>query len=175
MDSPWNSLEVAKLVISAITPLLVFVLGISITRSLKNAEHATGLRSEIYKTIGSDLNDIYAYLSFVGGWKELCPSDVIARKRAVDRAMYMYKPFFTPELFKTYLEFMDQAFRVYGAPGQDARIRTDIETHDGNRRLHGRQPWLPQWEQCFTKERNKAAQREAYELFLEQLARDLKV
>ncbi len=173
-DAPrWNSLEVAKLVASALTPVLVLVLGITINNSVKTTERATNLRSEIYKSIGGDLNDIYCYLGFVGGWKGMTPDDVIARKRSVDRAMYTYKPFFTKELFSTYQRFMDEAFAPYGEPGHDARIRSEIATVDGDRGKDTVVPWQKDWEDRFTKERNRAAQQETYEEFLTQLARDL--
>lgn len=173
-ESPWNSLELAKLAASLVTPVLVLVLGIVINNSIKSGERSTALRSEIYKTIGGDLNDIYSYLAFVGGWKDLTPLDVVAKKRAVDKAMYTYKPFFTPELFNTYETFMSEAFQPYGGAGKDARIRSDITTGDGDRRLHGKE-WQDAWEDRFTKERNEAAQREAYDHFLGQLARDLRL
>ena len=91
--SAGNTLEAAKLFASLVTPVLVLILGIVINNSVKAAERSMSLRSELYKTIGGELNDIYSYLSFVGGWKELTPAEVIARKRAVDKAMYTYKPF----------------------------------------------------------------------------------
>jgi hypothetical protein len=175
MELPWSSLELAKLVVSILTPLLLLILGIVINNSVKTAERSTGLRSEIYKTVGGDLNDIYSYLTFVGGWKELTPADVIARKRTVDKAMYMYKPFFSKELFSTYELFMSEAFSPYGGAGQDARIRSDISTEDGDRRRHSAKTWESSWEDRFTKERNQVAQREAYNQFLEQLVRDLKL
>jgi hypothetical protein len=172
VNGPWNSLEIAKLVASLITAVVVLILGIAINNSIKSGERAIALRSDIYKTIGGDLNDIYAYLEFVGRWKEMTPSDVIAKKRAVDKAMYTYRPFFSDELFHTYETFMDEAFRSYGKAGKDARIRSDISTPDGDRKIHGRE-WQADWEDSFTKERNKKAQKDAYNRFLEQLARDL--
>lgn len=174
-NPPWTSLETARLLVSILTPLLVLVLGIVINHSVKTAERSTGLRSEVYKSVGGDLNDIYSYIAFVGGWKELTPVDVIARKRSVDKAMYTYRPFFSKQLFDTYARFMDEAFADYGDPGQDARIRSDIVTQDGDRRRHARHAWDPEWEMRFTGERNKTAQRQAYEDFLAQLARDLKL
>lgn len=172
--SPWTSLEIAKLAISTLTPLLVLVLGIRINNSVKASERSSSLRSDIYKAVGGDLNDIYSYLAFVGGWKYLTPAQVIERKRAVDKAMYSYKPFFSQELFATYDRFMHEAFAPFGGAGEDARVRSDISTEDGNRRLFAT-PWLPVWEDCFTQECNKLEQRKAYDQFLKQLARDLKV
>lgn len=172
MPSLWNSLEIVKLAVSLVTPVLVLILGIVINNSIKSSERATSFRSEIYKTVGGDLNDIYSYLAFVGSWKEMTPLEIVAKKRAVDKAMYTYRPFFTNELFHTYETFMDEAFASFGGAGMDARIRSDIETGDGNRRIHGKE-WQDEWENRFTKERNKEAQSEAYNQFLEQLARDL--
>ena len=86
--------------------------------------------------------------------------------------MYTYKPFFSNELFNTYAKFMDEAFAPYGGAGKDARIRSDIKTNDGDRAIHSK-GWKQEWEDRFTKERNKKEQREAYLQFLEQLARDL--
>ena len=173
--SPCSSLDIAKLAIDALTPILVLVLGIFITTSIKNSERSTDLRSEIYKTIGMDLNDIYCYLSFVGGWKDLSPIDVIARKRSIDRAIFTYRPFFSSELFTTYQHFMHEAFKPFSGPGTDACIRSDIESPNGDRRRHCINKWDPAWETRFTKEQNHKAQGEAYSKFLEQLARDLKL
>lgn len=170
-----DNLELAKLAISVLTPVFVLVLGIVINNSIKNSERSTSLRSEIYRTVGGDLNDIYSYLSFVGGWKELTPIDITARKRTVDRAMFTYKPFFSDELFNTYKQFMTEAFSHYEGAGVDARIRSSIATPNGNRRIHGTNPWQSEWDDRFTNEKNTDAQRKAYEMFLIQLARDLKL
>lgn len=117
MQAPmWTTLEIAKLSVSLLTPLLVLILGIIINHSIRAAERSTALRSDIYRAIGGDLNDIYSYLAFVGGWKDLGPKDVIARKRAVDKAMFTYRPFFSKELFRTYEAFMKEAFEPYEAP-----------------------------------------------------------
>ena len=120
----WNSLEIAKISASLITPMLVLFLGIVINNSIKKAERSTSLRSEIYQTVGGDLNDIYSYLSFVGGWKENTPLEIIEKKRAVDKAMFTYRPFFTKELFTTYETFMKEAFDPFSGAGKDARIRS---------------------------------------------------
>lgn len=173
-DPLWNSLEVVKVITGLVTPILVLILGIVINNSIKDAERSTALRSEIYKSIGGELNDIYSYLAFVGSWKELTPIQILAKKRAIDKAMYTYRPFFSDELFATYERFMQQAFAVYGEPGKDARIRSDIKTADGDRSIHSVE-WNAEWQDRFSKERNKFEQMRAYHDFLEQLARDLHI
>ena len=104
----------------------------------------------------------------------MTPLDIVGKKRAVDKAMYTYRPFFSDELFSTYESFMIESFDTYGEAGTDARIRSDIATEDGDRREHG-SAWEPGWEDRFTGERNRGAQQEAYSDFLEQLARDLEL
>jgi len=163
------------LIVSVLTPVFVLILGIIINKSVKNAERATGQRSEIYKTIGGDLNDIYCYLSFVGCWKDLSPAEVVAKKRAVDKAIYTYKPFFSQELFDTYHRFMIEAFKLFGGPRLDKKYAAIISTQVGDRRLHDLKTWEDSWEHQFTKECNDMAQQIAYEKFMEQLTRDLKL
>lgn len=172
--SPWNSLEIAKLSVSAFMTILVFSLGIVINNSIKSEERSIALRSDIYRSIGGDLNDIYCYLEFVGNWKDLTPNDVIAKKRAADRTMYTYRPFFSRKLFDRYEAFMNEAFAAYGEPGKDARIRADIASANGDRRTHTMKGWDPLWEDRFTQGDSKA-QYEAYIRFMEQLKTDLRL
>lgn len=174
-SSPWNSLERAKFAVSLLSPVIILILGIVINNSVKTAERSVSLRSEVYRKIGGDLNDIYAYVNFVGGWKSMTPEEVVAKKRNVDKEMYTYRPFFSEELFATYKRFMDETFAAYGGAGKDARIRSDIATADGDRRKDSTKEWKENWEDRFTKEQNKDAQERAYNDFLTQLARDLKL
>ena len=59
--------------------------------------------------------------------------------------------------------------------GQDAKIRSDISTQVGDRRAHCSKIWEDAWKHQFTKECDDMAQQVAYEKFMEQLARDLKL
>lgn len=172
VEPTWNSLELVKIIVSSATPLLLLILGIKINNTIKRAERSTQLRSDIYKDIGADLNDIYAYLNFVGSWKELTPLEIIKKKRSIDKTMYTYKPFFTSDLFEKYNRFMSEAFSIYQFAGSNARIRSKITTHNGDRKMHT-VGWDSSWETCFTDERNEQAQRVAYDDFLKQLALDL--
>jgi hypothetical protein len=49
-DSRWNGLEIAKLAVFVLAPVLVLVLGIIINNSIKSAERS------IDRTIGGDKN-----------------------------------------------------------------------------------------------------------------------
>lgn len=143
---------------------------------MKTGERSVALRSDVYKNIGGNLNDIHSYLNFFGSWKELKPDDVIKRKREIDRQMYTYEPFFTKKMFETYKLYMNAAFLPYARePGKDAKIRSVIESIDGNRRVHGPKPWQDEWTSAFTNEDNRAKQNAAYQDFLAQLKKDLKL
>ena len=165
----WNSLEVAKLAVSAMTPILVCILGVSINSSIKTVD----LRREIYKEVGSSLNDIYCYTAFIGQWKELTPLDVLARKRRVDAAIYTYKPFFSKALLTAYNNYMEASFATYGEAGSDAQIQSAVVTADGDRTRHSLRSWDPLWEKRFTQKENRAQQQITYDAFIGQLAKDL--
>jgi hypothetical protein len=170
--SPWNSLEWAKLLMSTLTPIAVLVIGIMISSNMKETERLGGLRVDIYRQIGGDIQDIYCYLAFVGNWKEQTPLNVIEHKRSLDRTMYTYQPLFSTRLFEAYQKFIGEAFATWQGAGQDARIRSAVATVRGDRAVHIAE-WKPEWAQRFTGEDNKMKQEMALKDFMQQLAVDL--
>ena len=81
-------------------------------------------RVSIYEKIGKDLNDVYAFLTQVGDWKEFTPEDIIKKKRAVDKIMYINRPYWSDKAFKAYLNFMNSAFEIFTGVGEDAKLKT---------------------------------------------------
>ena len=88
----WNSLEVAKLIVSALTPIIVVVLGIWIARISKRFEQIQWVnrkiierRIDVYDEIAPLLNDLFVYFTLIGHWKELSPPQVVEAKRLLDR------------------------------------------------------------------------------------------
>jgi hypothetical protein len=132
----WNSLEVVKLLISSLTPILVIVLGyyvseIELGQSSLNAareRRATLLNAErikSYDAIKDDLNRIDCFITNVGTWKAETPFTVIGYKRDADRVMYEDQGIWSEQTFAAYNAYMDAAFATFQGPGKDARIRTD--------------------------------------------------
>jgi hypothetical protein len=103
----WNSLEVAKLVASVLTPAAVAFFGMWLNRYLKRIEHfqwanqkAVEKRLEVYSELAPLLNDIYCYFDYIGDWKWKNPKEAIALKRSMDRLFYVNAALFSDH-FKT--------------------------------------------------------------------------
>ena len=110
--SPWNSLEVAKLLVDVATPVAVVLLGIWVGRATRRVEASQWVNQKLIEKrislldqVLPDLNDMYCYYSWVGNWKELSPAAIIERKRKLDRTFFANQPFFTAGALEAYLGF----------------------------------------------------------------------
>jgi hypothetical protein len=156
--SPWNSLEVAKLLVDVATPVAVVLLGIWVGRATRRVEASQWVNQKLIEKrislldqVLPDLNDMYCYYSWVGNWKELSPAAIIERKRKLDRTFFANQPFFTAGALEAYLGFSQALFKTYSEPGEDARLRTGTESNDGNRKTSYPGTWEPEWTAMFTK------------------------
>jgi hypothetical protein len=148
----WNSLEIAKLLISAITPLIVLVAGLLVSRSLKQLEFRqwtnqklTEKRIRVFEELAPQLNDLLCYFTFVGCWKELNPMDVVKMKRSMDRTVHVNQALFSPDFLKRYNEFIAMCYRAFSGWGQDAKLRT----MSGRRKDAKGGAWDSAWDSCF--------------------------
>jgi hypothetical protein len=178
-DAHWNSLEIAKLAVGVLTPVMIFVLGFQVTEAARKQSRdeakSAQLRAEqsvqftrlidkrvqLWERMAVPLNDVYAYMLQVGHWKDLNEADLIARKRQIDALVYANRPFFSDKFFNAYNAFMGSVFATYGAIGEDAALRTSIELQ-----LRGK-------EARFTGEDNRAEIHKAYYDLLEVVADEL--
>lgn len=145
--SEWTRLEIMKLVISTITPLMILFLGIYVTNSERHAEALTTARIKSYDTIKDDLNRIDCFVNDVGTWKDETPDKVIGYRRAIEREMYEEKGIWSKKTFDAFIEYMDHAaFHIYGGIGKDAQIRT---TSDQKHSITG---WNTEWDSQLTQE-----------------------
>ncbi len=138
----WNSLEVSKLIVGVFTPLsLLFIsnqLSISDQRRSDLAQQSEKTRAEqiarfervaeqrtrLWQDLGPNLNDIYAYLMYVGRWKQMKAHDIVTAKRNADRVFYSYRPFFSERFVRDYETFMNASFHMFNSMGEDAKPRT---------------------------------------------------
>ncbi|MEX2318789.1 MAG: hypothetical protein WD626_02985 [Bauldia sp.] len=155
-DSPWNSLEIAKLAISALGPASVVLFGWFINRRLKQIEEAQWKnrkviekRIEIFDRTAPDLNRLYCYFMWIGPWKEVSPKEAITLKRRLDHAFHVNRYLIGEDVFHAYQSLMAMLFRTYGGAGQDALIRTKILGPDGDRRASDYFKWQDGWESHF--------------------------
>jgi hypothetical protein len=151
MAASWDSVQIVTLAVAALTPLTVAGLGIFIARASRRIEQVqwanqtvVARRLEIFAELAPGLNKLLCFGTFVGGWKEIEPGQVIALKRQLDETMYASKVLFSGELFAAYHQFMTTMFAMWATTDADAHLRAPIDSKWGNRR---HMPW---WEDTMT-------------------------
>jgi hypothetical protein len=125
-------LEVAKLGVAALTPIVTGLVGIFVLRLGTRIDVAKQLHQELLKKrldlfeeIAPKLNDIFCFYQAVGHWAELSPEEVIRRKRAIDRTIQVNRYLFRSEFWDAYQQFEKAHFDLFAAVGQPARLRLD--------------------------------------------------
>ena len=141
MADSWNSVQIVTLVVEALTPITVVVLGVLFTRASRRIEQVQWAnqtvvthRLDVFDKLAPGLNQLLCFGTFVGGWKEIGPGKAIEIKRGLDQTMYANKVLFSDELFAAYHRFMTVLFDMFGTTGTDAKIRAPIESKWGSRR-----------------------------------------
>lgn len=145
--SPWSSLELVKVLVSALTPLTVLGVGILVARVTRRVEdlrwanqQVIGQRLTLYADIGPKINQLLCFATFVGRWKELSPAQVLATKRDLDEILYANRPIFSQPLFSAYSAYMSALFAMYATVNGDALLRVPMQSQwGGDRRT------LPWW------------------------------
>lgn len=152
-------MEIAKLVVAALTPLTVAFIGVLLAFSARRFERSQWLnqtliekRIELLSDALPQLNDLYCYFCWIGGWAEFSPTDMLEHKRAVDRLFYANQAFFSPEALAAYESYTKVLFKTYAAPGLNARLRTGLTSRHGDRRTAYPGGWQAAWDAAFTDE-----------------------
>ena len=141
MADSWNSVQIVTLVVSALTPITVVVLGVLFSKASRRIEQVQWAnqtvvtrRLDVFDKLAPGLNQLLCFGTFVGGWKETDPRKAITIKRDLDQIMYANKVLFSDELFAAYHRFMTVLFAMFATTGADAKARAPIESKWGNRR-----------------------------------------
>lgn len=155
MNSPqdvWNSLEIVRLVVSGLTPLVVAAVGFWLNRRLKKIEQlqwasqqVVEKRIEFYYSAVPKLNDLLCYFTYVGSWKDLTPPEVVRLKRVLDKEFYINAPILPPEILERYFLLVSKCYRSFSGWGADAKLRTRIE----RRKEASGKSWETAWEFLF--------------------------
>jgi hypothetical protein len=141
MAAPWTSVQIVTLVVSALTPITVAVLGVMFARASRRLEQVQWAnqtvvthRLDVFAQLAPGLNQLLCFATFVGSWKEIDPRQAIGIKRKLDETMYASKVLFSDELFAAYRHFMTTLFAMYATTDADALLRAPIESQWGSRR-----------------------------------------
>jgi len=155
METTWNSLEIVKVIISCITPIIGGIIAWRLARIGKDIENRQWTnrkiiekRLEIYEKLVPDLNDLYCFYLRIGNWKEISPEKVIALKRKLDKNFNIYNHLFQWDILSEYNEFIHLCFETYTGPGKTAKIKSSFE----NREKYIKD-WDSKWNESFMPEK----------------------
>jgi hypothetical protein len=149
-SGPWTWLEIAKIGISTLTPIVVTLLGLWIGRALRRIEHAQWTnrklierRLDVFDRMAEPLNDLFCFFRRVGHFQEVTPPDAIARKRALDRIFFVNEALMTKEFVQAYQSFMDACFETYVGVGRDAQLKASLNAQRSERHDRWEEEWGP--------------------------------
>lgn len=148
----WNGLEIVKLVVAVLTPLIVFGLGWIVNRSLKRVEEAQWAsrtlierRLRLFDEMAGSLNDLYCFFICVGDFRNMTPPVTVARKRTLDKLFHTNRALMSEEFARRYEAFIDACFQVNVAVATRARLRADVS----RQRAERGGDWVMAWRDCF--------------------------
>ena len=145
MEGTWTSLEIVKVIISCLTPIIGGIIAWRLSQISKEVENKQWTdrkiiekRLEIYDRVVPMLNDLYCFYKKIGNWKELTPSRVIELKRILDKDFYVNNHLFQTDILSPYNNFIATCFVMRTGEGHDAKIRADYSD---------RKNFIPEWEE----------------------------
>jgi hypothetical protein len=140
MDVDWQALSALGAIA---TPLVVLVLGFTLTRRQSRSEELLKARLDYYRSLIPKLNDLMCYLTFIGDWRDVSPPEVVRLKRDLDRELNCAAPLFSDTVKPAYDAFMNHCFRTFNEWGSDPLIMSSA--------YRRRQAWRPPegWEQSW--------------------------
>jgi hypothetical protein len=149
----WSSLEITKLVVAGLTPVLVAFFGFWLNRRLRSLEQAQWSRQKVierriraYDEMAKPVNELFCFYCYVGTWKNLAPPNVVKLKRQLDQTAHISAPLFDHEFLEKYNALLDRCFSTFGRWGDDAKLRT---LPDRRREAAG-DTWQDKWDACFS-------------------------
>jgi hypothetical protein len=144
MAEPWNSLEIAKLAVAALTPVLLLALGYMVNRATRRSETLIESRLKLYEKMAPKLNDLFCCFALIGHFEEVKPPQAIALKRQLDKIFHAHAPLFSSNFRRRYQAFIDLCFRAFVGEAEPARLRTLVAPQ-----IRERSEWNPRWESMF--------------------------
>ena len=169
-EATWNSLEIVKVIIALITPLIGGIIAWRLARIGKEVERRQWAdrkiiekRLEIYEKLVPALNDLYCFYLYVGNWKELTPPEIVKHKRMLDKNFHIYAHLFERDILSVYNDFIHHCFSTYTGVGQDAKLKSDPA-----KRAKHMPEWKTEWNEWFIPEQATSHDelRESYDSLL---------
>jgi len=149
----WDSLEIVKLIVSILTPIIVGYIAYRLAKIGNDMEKKQWSgrmiiekRLEFYDQVVPDLNDLYCYYNRFGNWKELTPPEMVQKKRKLDKKFHVYSHIFKEDILLEYKIFIQNCFITYTGWGNDAKLRMNIDKRTDLPN------WKIEWNELFVSE-----------------------
>ncbi|XLS28093.1 hypothetical protein ACJD0Z_12885 [Flavobacteriaceae bacterium M23B6Z8] len=177
-ESIWNSLEVVKVIVSIATPLIGGIIAYRLSKIGKDLEKKQWAgrkiiekRLEFYDRVVPDLNDLYCYYHRFGNWKELLPTEIILKKRNLDKEFHIYSHLFKKNIINKYQIFIHNCFKTYTGWGNDAKLKMNLVKRQG---LEG---WKSEWDDLFVPDEQVEPEsfKKSYDQLLYVIKRELEI
>lgn len=166
-----TTLEIVKLSVQALTPIVVGYIGWKVSKRLKDIEQnqwanrkITEKRIQIYEEVSPLLNRLFCYFNYVGDWQTHSPKDIVATKRKLDHKIHVNRYLLEEDVFDAYHKFIHVLFEHYTSAGEDAKLKTLIVSPDGDRSKSPSFQWADEWKNCFSS-RDIAPKKVVFELY----------
>jgi hypothetical protein len=181
--SDWSSLEIAKLGVALLTPLLLVGLGFLVNRAGRRLEEAQWAgrklierRLELHREMAPRLNDLLCFFTCKGHFREIDPPEAITRKRELDKIFFTNEQLFSEEFRLRYELFIEVLFRHFTGFGSNAKLRTDLALLKRERGAESR--WDENWDKHFVEPAGASSRQDvdaAYNWLMSCFADDLGV
>jgi hypothetical protein len=142
--------DVVQAMGAVLVPITVAALVYVLTRNQSRSEELVRARLEYYKLLAPDLNRLMCYITFIGGWRDDSPEDIVALKRRLDANFFCAAPMFSAGVLNAYTALMERSFSTFGDWGVDARIKSNAYRRRQSWRGVDGNGWQPQWDGYFT-------------------------
>ena len=166
---------------SIASPILVLVLGILLATRQARSGELLRTRTDYYKVLVPNLNNLMSYMTFIGTWRDHAPTEIVALKRVLDKDFFCAAPLFSGRVRDAYSDFLDQCFSTFNNWGEDARIVSSAYRRRQAWRRND-SAWLPEWDHMFKKAEDDVisaeeltALRSSYDKLLAALVSDLAI
>ncbi len=155
-DNIWNDLEIAKLVVSMLTALVLIFVPYWIERVVRRLETINWTNQkvierklQVYDETMPLLNDLLCFYTRIGNWQELSPAQIKDIKRTLDKKIHITKPLFSDVFYAKYVFFINLCFLTYQGSGQHAKLRVNMDKY------HESDSWNPKFSELFVMDKEK--------------------
>lgn len=135
----WSSLEIAKLIVSALVPVVGVIVAFSIAHYTKTLEgrrwrneKLLEFRIEFFTEVGPKVNLLFTFCTLKNDWTKYSVQDIIDLKRFLDRKFHTFHMLLGLDVRQRYIEFAKNVFVTHQGLAKDPILRRYWRQYAGN-------------------------------------------